>query len=448
LDNYAFPADLVEDVYARWHATAHVTGLFRRPTLPPRAQLRRIFQVAYLAGLETDEGRSLRFTLCCTPPLHGVQRYGRDELVEAWELDTPRPFDVQELRRLAATVDMDGAALWVEFRESGDEPACIRGLLNLGRSWAHAREGFAFHYDALPDTLTVRVEGPGRLAVYHGQQEVASLAGGRLGGGQLVHDSLHGIYSLLEEGRAHFSRLVAGPRLAPGRAAQDFEWTAYMSVLMAIVNSIRNSGHGGALVLTGRSSRAAEPGVELLKAKYRPRRPVTHLADRFVRLLDQRHALIDVQWRLESEAHDAMAAPEPVVPGLEALRLAYAEVRDANEALAEVCAFVGNLAGTDGALMLRYDLALLGFGGEIRLEKAPPAPVFEVYGASLEDVRPLDSEQFGMRHRSAMRLCAADPALAVFVVSQDGGVSLVFNHRGRVFLRRDIATTVAGSARG
>ncbi len=37
-----------------------------------------------------------------------------------------------------------------------------------------------------------------------------------------------------------------------------------------------------------------------------------------------------------------------------------------------------------------------------------------------------DIEQFGMRHRSVLKLCASIPGAAAFVLSQDGGVALVW----------------------
>jgi DNA integrity scanning protein DisA with diadenylate cyclase activity len=53
----------------------------------------------------------------------------------------------------------------------------------------------------------------------------------------------------------------------------------------------------------------------------------------------------------------------------------------------------------------------------------------------------LDSEQFGMRHRSAIKLCLQCDDIIVFVVSQDGGISLIWNKERKVYLKSDIKTT-------
>jgi hypothetical protein len=58
-----------------------------------------------------------------------------------------------------------------------------------------------------------------------------------------------------------------------------------------------------------------------------------------------------------------------------------------------------------------------------------------------EGRRELDSEQKGMRHRSAIRLCATEPRVAIFVASQDGGISLVWNKDGDVCFKSGITTT-------
>ena len=53
---------------------------------------------------------------------------------------------------------------------------------------------------------------------------------------------------------------------------------------------------------------------------------------------------------------------------------------------------------------------------------------------------------FGMRHRSAIRLCGTVDNLAVFVVSQDGGVSLIWNDKGDCYYKNGIQITNANMA--
>jgi DNA integrity scanning protein DisA with diadenylate cyclase activity len=52
----------------------------------------------------------------------------------------------------------------------------------------------------------------------------------------------------------------------------------------------------------------------------------------------------------------------------------------------------------------------------------------------------VDSEEFGMRHRSAIRCVAVAERTAAFVVSQDGTVTFCWKQGGRVLLKRDVNT--------
>lgn len=72
----------------------------------------------------------------------------------------------------------------------------------------------------------------------------------------------------------------------------------------------------------------------------------------------------------------------------------------------------GGLAGTDGAIILRTDLNVEGFGTEIVLDKVSRPKAFEVDDPMQRtDFKELDTEQMGMRHRSAIRLCGTDRIL-------------------------------------
>jgi hypothetical protein len=52
----------------------------------------------------------------------------------------------------------------------------------------------------------------------------------------------------------------------------------------------------------------------------------------------------------------------------------------------------------------------------------------------------VDSESFGMRHRSALRCVGMADATAAFVTSQDGRVSFFWKQDGRVLLKSHVNT--------
>ena len=93
---YEFPLDLAKQVRGKWTTT--IGGQYTPPPLPGDQHLQVLLEVAYLAGLETDEARHLKFTLCCTPTVDSVRRQHQDSLVEVWPLVSDRTFNVQVTR--------------------------------------------------------------------------------------------------------------------------------------------------------------------------------------------------------------------------------------------------------------------------------------------------------------------------------------------------------------
>ena len=79
---------------------------------------------------------------------------------------------------------------------------------------------------------------------------------------------------------------------------------------------------------------------------------------------------------------------------------------------------VAQMANVDGCVVLDADLTVVGFGGEIRVDR-PATPLPLVDAATQTRLRSGDIEAFGTRHRSACRLCQARPGMLAFVVSQD-----------------------------
>jgi hypothetical protein len=144
---HRFPIHLANQVSKLWETVVNpknlsldgpmlfVTGgTYVRPPLPSRSQLRSLLEVAYLAGMETEETRPLRFILCCTPKSEVVRRHLRDGVIESWAFTTDRPFNVREIQRLAVASDVEASAIWIQFPNRPDEPMSIHGLLNIGSS--------------------------------------------------------------------------------------------------------------------------------------------------------------------------------------------------------------------------------------------------------------------------------------------------------------------------
>jgi hypothetical protein len=424
---YAFPADLALQVIERWNT---FVSRHERPAppLPSADDLRHILETAFFASLEREEGRDLRFVLCCAPGLQ-VERDGADEVVPVVPIMPPRPVTVASFRALAPAVSPNNAAILVRCPADGGPPGrCeIAGILTVGGNLARARSGRSFYYRPAPYALLVDVREAGELHAYRGGLRLASLKAGRLHD-QIAFSGLEflPISDILAAGEAALRARVRPPVHEAGRETEDFQWTALLNTILSIVNGVKERGHGGTLLLVSPDGAPTLP----IRMKFDVKDQASVLADRFAAFLNARHELTDARRR------DGGSHRDGTVSHIESATFI------AEEDLEDAADLVAKLADVDGAVVLQSDLRVLGFGAEIVLDAAVPITAREVVGHArrADQWVPLDAESFGMRHRSALRCVAAASGAAAFVVSQDGSVTFFWKQDGQVLLKRDVNT--------
>jgi hypothetical protein len=427
---YAFPADLAAQVLGRWNrfVSRHDRPA---PPLPAESELRRVLETAFFASFLREEGRDLRFVLCCAESLE-VPLEGRSETVSVAALATPRALTVEALRALAPAVSPDNSALLVRF--GADESAQlseIAGILNIGSDLARARSGRSFYHRPAPYALTVDVRDAGELHIYRGGIKLATLRAGLLHD-QIAFSSLEllPVSQILAQGEQALRARTTPPADEDPRETSDFEWTALLNTVLCVVNGIKELAHGGTVLIVAPGAEATLP----VRIKYRLDEAADVLGQRFVRFLNARHELVAEGQRRSGGGADG---------SLEALRRWQAATFEAEEDLADAADLVAGLSSVDGAVVMTSDLRVLGFGAEIVLDAATPVRAFEASGGARTsaELPEVDSESFGMRHRSAIRGVAMAQASAAFVVSQDGTVTLCWKKGSDVFIKRDINTS-------
>jgi hypothetical protein len=428
---YAFPADLAGEIVRRWTTLAeHHRGT--APPLPPPAQLRYILDTAFFASLEREEHRTLPFVLCCAPDVTVLQD-GMGEAVPVVPLRAARPFEVASIRALAPALSPQNAAILVRCPPGDNRrEACeIAGILHIGSHLAKARSGRSFYHRPAPAAFIVDVREAGELHIYQGGLKLAGLKGGRLED-QIAFSSLEflPIAHILARGELALRPAITVPEHEPTREWSDFQWTALLNTVLCIINGVKDHAHGGTVLL-------ASPGTESslpIRIKYELDEQSHILGERFVRFLNARHQLAAARWRLR--AGEASADEHARSAALEGE--AYAAEVD----LADAADLIARLTAVDGVVVLTSDLRLLGFGAEIVLDAATPIEAYEVVGTNYlaRDWPRVDSESFGMRHRSALRCVGVADHTAAFVVSQDGGVNLFWKQGGHVLLKRNVNT--------
>jgi Probable sensor domain DACNV len=428
--DFAFPEDLARQITKRWQSFAARRN--SAPPLPAPAILRHILSTAFFASLERVEGRPLRFVLCCSPDLD-VVRDGFGETVPVVPLAVPRPISIEAIRALAPAVSPTNGSILVRFpRDPHQSASEIAGVLHVGEHVARARSGRSFYYRPAPFALTIEVCDPGELHVYQGGAKVVSLKAGHL------HDLI--AYSELEflpisqilmEGERALRSRIVGPAHEPARETSDFEWTALLNTVLCIVNTVRASGHGGTVLLTAPGAETSLP----VQTKFSVAEHQSMLGERFIEFLNARHVLTGA--RLFQRRQDPAGA---------ALDTAHSHLQNAafaaEESLADAAELIAGLTAVDGALILTSDLRIPGFGAEIVLDTAKPVVAHEVIDRPQSPAAwpAVDSESFGMRHRSALRCVGVTDQTAAFVISQDGHVSLFWKQDGRILLKRHVST--------
>lgn len=428
--DYAFPSDLANQVIERWNTfvSRHDSPA---PPLPPAPELRHILETAFFTSLAREEGRDLRFVLCCAPDLE-VGRDGFDELVPVVPFQTTRPVTIEALRALAPAVSPNNAAILVRCSVDGDETKCeIAGLLNVGSHLARARSGRSFYHRPAPYALLIDVRDAGEMHIYRGGIKLASIKGGRLHD-QLAFSGLEflPISDILARGEEALEARFASPAHEPLRETSDFQWTALLNTVLCIVNSLKERGHGGTLLLVAPKAVSTLP----IRIKFDLQDDGGVLADRFVDFINARHAFSEARWKHRTA--------EPGLTADSNLSLLQNATFVAEEDLADAADLVARLGDVDGAVVLQSDLRVVGFGTEIVLDAAKPVTAYEAVGnfRRTKDWPAVDSESFGMRHRSALRCVAVADGTTAFVVSQDGTVSFFWKQHGKVFLKRNVNT--------
>lgn len=409
---FSFPKELASTVSERW--TELVAGEYTPPPCPDIELLRQLFEICYLAANCPEEMRYPKFNVIATSLVTGVKPSGYAVI----DFDEPRPLNVQEIRRLAPTIDIAKSAIWIAWANDGWS---IIGLADLGTSWHQAKKGLGYRYQA-PVDLFVQVDRPGRIKVNQGPYHVATLEDGAIAGVDGINYSLF-FHPIATTGIKSLQNSIQYPAYEHPREFEGFEFIALTNTYTAIASEISTGGHGGMVILALEHDTVSQ---EQLRIKYPCQSSI--LRDAFVTFMNARH----VQGDFAALHDDGHAVPDAEVNRAEI------ESRDAYDALIEATRFIAALSGCDGAIVLNSDLFLVGFGAEIRSELDDSIDIVEGKAEFSEDLESCNIEQFGMRHRSAVKLASQTASYRVIAVSQDGPVSGVYKKAEQVFVEKGI----------
>jgi hypothetical protein len=210
---------------------------------------------------------------------------------------------------------------------------------------------------------------------------------------------------------------------------------AWISALCRILIGIHKYQHGGAVLISDISSG--------LKPKYSLKYP--RLADALFRVSVHSIERTSYEDVIFGNYLDKEADPIPADLYWDEAG-SRIELRDTEDEITGCVRFLASLSRVDGLIWLDSSLQLKAFGVEIKIrddrDKSDPDCVFLAQnprGTKTKEVNPKD---YGMRHRSMLRYCAAYPDSVGFVVSQDGNVRAVTHSGNCVLLWENVALRV------
>ena len=411
------PDDLADEVLGHCARQARRYAEERAAAAPDpvaEGQVRRLIRLVYHASQLPDVGRYPRFRVVLT----GRPRGGGIGLLNSAR---GQPIDSPEaLRRLApaaagldsallvqpaAPVD-DGATL-VAFQIADFEQFCA------GPRGDASAAGLADPPELPRGALFVRADGPGDVRAVLHPSPVFHLRGGRVRRLAPYHaavppfaDLVGGLAAGLHASLEGDPRIAAFVPNAMGFAEGLFElWAATLSTVIV-------GRHGGAFAIV------PDAGTSCVNVKYR--------------------ASAGLFAAFEGTLRHCLQATDPSGPRCMAVFRQYWQLHQAQ--LRRTARMIGQLAAPDGCVLLDHRLDVHGFGAKIDWPAdAAFMPLETPDGRRVPDELVLHG--MGTRHRSACRLAQVLPGAIVFVVSQDGNLSAVYNDAGQAFRAKDLAAS-------
>lgn len=382
---------------------------------PTEAELRNLCGTLYAASLLKEEGRAVRARVLVAPPEDFAGSDGPPDGIHAVRFSTPHPVTANEIKRLspAAGFFHSVVAIWPD-RDRGFR---IWGILNTGPRWLNQVAGGRKSSGKELRQPLIHVRDPGWLLFYQGYQLLAEWRGTEFHGPRIdVFQS-----NLLRDRFASYRRTMV-ENLADDclPCSMSLETYADLGHLIAlqfvkrVINLVRTSGHGGSLILLP-SDGEEDLAAQWIDCKYSSEPDES--GTRFANLLQ---AMIRRVGELSPENSSLAQAWDIFRNSMDS------QLDELEEAFFELARLFSDLMQVDGALVVDQGMRVIGFGGEIRVDRN----VLQVSQAlDLDAVRRNDwnVQSDGTRHRSVYRLCSVDPRAIGFVISQDSQVRLIAN---------------------
>jgi hypothetical protein len=404
---------------------------------PGISALTKLFEVVYFTSLKTEEGKPLQVRVALVDPSDYDPDRPPAPRPDRWkitELASRLPLNVPTLAKLSKAADPWSSCLAVYYDSDGE--FFIWGLADQTvhfNTYLVREKDFGY---APPGLFQLVAAGIADLSVYREHDFVARLAQDTVSQRQSDVFWSGPISDRLEEG---IGKCIEGVwnRLGQADYIQDIvegyrasgEWEGpiaetWISTLCRLLISIQRYRHGGALLIT--KSKAD------LDVKYKINYP--RLRTALTRLWESRLLSSIAGQEIHDGYMDTDKESMPVGLYLDEAVANYDE-EDYRDEITGCVRFISSLSCVDGLVLAAPDLAIRGFGVEIRTKKEAGG-VFLSPGPKVSEklLRKIDPSHYGTRHRTMMRYCFAHPKSIGFVISQDGEIRAMTRVKSRLVM--------------
>ena len=408
---------------------------FRSPEFrfPTHGEFNRLVQSALNASLSTEEKRSVRFRLLFVANPGSLANWlcGDPMSANPWfysGLAKPIPLTDTAVRALAPAVNWRESFIVTtpSSRPQVDSIEII-GILSGASNALAALDGLSFSWREPPPAFAVRATGAGKLVLSEGIHDQFDLQLGRFSKSKHSGRRSKTADDLNKFVFSEADALEAEVAEVHKRNGRDTVRTAsaihFQSCFNDVLRQINVAGHGGTLIVVDMDYSADDERLrDVISLKY-------------VVNNDRMWNALLAMWGRDLCDRTAAKGGEEI-----STKDWSASFEERRMVVTEATRFVAQLSQVDGAVVVNKRLRVLGFGGEVTVTAPSLSTIDEVQpDGSLE---PKKIQEFGTRHRSAIRFVSAIERCAAFVISSDGGIRGFRRIGQRVRMWKDINLSV------
>ncbi len=388
----------------------------RKNEFPSEDILVDLFEIMYFASIRTEEAEPILFNSVYLDPNDPDPDPPERTVRDRWgyvKFSKQIEFNIPNVIKLAKASDPRSSSLAIYHNENDE--LFIWGLIDQGNRYHDYVNYESEEGPERPGIFQASVEGPGFLVAYIQYQKIAELRINHLIRRTVDIFSKGPIKDALESGIKRYLNSVqtaVGEDVYNDRDHWANSLTQYwFATICRILLRIRSYKHGGALLI---SAGRAERGLNIKYPIFYTRLKDA-LVQRGVKLIEMTNASDLIYEYLEGDDIPTDLYLDENV--------SQTELNDIRSEIDGSLWFISLLSRVDGLVLLSKHLSVRGFGVEIKSSNIPD----EVYISSSRipiesDLKEVDYNHFGTRHRSMMRYCWNYPGSVGFVVSQDGDV--------------------------